>query len=130
MKLNRLFVLVSLACLLVSCVTTQAVRLGEGPMLPAIPWEKVIVYRTADQVPGRYQEIALITAKGDSLWTDEESMYREMRKKAGALGANAIILDAMSEPSSTSQVVTYALFGVGGNRKGKCLAIYVLPEEK
>ena len=53
-----------------------------------------------------------------------------MRKKAGKLGANAIILDAMSEPSAAAKVVSYALLGVGGERRGKVLAIYVFPEKK
>jgi hypothetical protein len=113
-----------------ACVTTQAVRLGGGPIRPPVPWDRVIIYRTADQVPGKYEEVALITASGDSMWTGEEEMYQEMRKKAGKLGANALILDAMSEPSAATKVVSYVLLGVGGERRGKVLAIYVFPEKK
>jgi len=123
-------VLFLLVILTMNCVSTQAVRLGSGPYRPEVPWNQVIVYRTADQVPGKYEEVALISAKGDSLWTEEEQMYKEMKKKAGKLGANAIILDAMSEPSQATQVVSYWLLGVGGQRRGKALAIYVLPLEK
>lgn len=116
--------------LFIACVTTQAVRLGSGPIRPPVPWDKVIVYRTADQVPGDYEEVALISASGDSIYTSEEEMYKAMRKKAGELGANAIILDAMSEPSAATKVISYALLGVGGERRGKALAIYVYPEKK
>jgi hypothetical protein len=112
-----------------ACVTTQAVRLGAGPLRPPVPDSKVIIYRTADQVPGEYEEVALITASGDSMWTEEEEMYKEMRKRAGKLGANALILDAMSEPSSATKVVSYVLLGIGGERRGKALAIYILPKE-
>ena len=122
-----LFVLIIMAA---DCVSTQAVRLGDGPYRPEVPWNQVIVYRTADQVPGKYEEIALISAKGDSIWTGEEQMYKEMKKKAGKLGANAIILDAMSEPSQGAQVVSYWLLGIGGERRGKALAIYFLPQDK
>ena len=129
MKGNRVLVVLGLL-FLCACVSTQAVRLGGGPLRPPVPADEVIIYRTADQVPGKYEEVALLSAKGDSIWTNEEDMYDEMRKKAGKLGANAIILDAMSEPSQTGQVVSYFLFGVGGQRRGKALAIYVFPEEK
>jgi hypothetical protein len=129
MKKVSLFALGAVIALGCGCVTTQAVRLGGGPLRPPVPDSKVIIYRTADQVPGEYEEVALITASGDSMWTEEESMYKEMRKRAGKLGANALILDAMSEPSSATKVVSYVLLGVGGERRGKALAIFILPKE-
>ncbi|MDI6697608.1 MAG: hypothetical protein QME85_01550 [Candidatus Saccharicenans sp.] len=130
MKKFQFIILVICAVIVHACVTTQAVRLGRGPIRPPVPWDQVIIYRTADQVPGKYEEIALLTASGDSMWTKEEEMYKEMRKKAGKLGANAIILDAMSEPSASTKVISYVLLGVGGERRGKALAIYVFPEKE
>lgn len=106
-----------------ACISTEAIRLGSGPMRPPVPWDKIIVYRTADQVPGKYEEVTLLTASGDSMWTNEEEMYKSMRKKAGEFGANAIILDAMSEISQGTKLAAYALLGVGGERRGKTLAI-------
>jgi acetaldehyde dehydrogenase (acetylating) len=58
--------------------------------------------------------------------TNEEAMFKSMRKKAAELGANAVILDAVTEPSTGGKVAS-AIFGVGGERKGKALAIYVFP---
>jgi len=64
------------------------------------------------------------------MWTSEEQMWDSMRKKAGKFGANAIILDAMSEPSAGAKVASMFL-GVGGaERKGKAIAIYIFPREK
>lgn len=124
------FALVCLFVVIVACVTTKAVRLGTGPARPPVPEDQVAVYRTADLVPAKYEEIALLSSTGESLWTNEEQMWRSMRKKAGKLGANAIILDAMSEPSAGAKVAS-ALFGVAGaQRKGKAIAIYVLPSEE
>jgi hypothetical protein len=57
-------------------------------------------------------------------------MWNSLRKKAGKLGANAIILDAMSEPSAGAKVAAAFLLGTGAERKGKAIAIYVFPEEK
>jgi len=118
--------------LLTSCVTTQAVRLGAptGQRYDFVPWHQVAVYRTADQVPGKYEEVALLTATGESGWTSESDMWKSMQKKAGKLGANAIILDAMSEPSAGAKIAA-AVLGVGGaERKGKAIAIYVFPPEE
>jgi hypothetical protein len=118
--------------LLVSCVTTKAVKLGTttNALRPVVDWNNVAVYRTADQVPGKYEEVAMMVGTGESLWTSEAGMWKSLKKKAGALGANAIILDAMSEPSAGAKVAA-AFLGVGGaQRKGKAIAIFVLPPEK
>ena len=112
------------------CVATQAVKLGSAIQRPEIRWQDVQVYRTADQVPGKYEEIALLSSTGESMWTTEEGMWNSMRKKAGKLGANAIILDAMSEPSAGAKVASM-IFGVAGaQRKGKAIAIYVFKEDE
>jgi hypothetical protein len=116
---------------LISCVTTKAVTLGAPTNVQRqpVPWDKVAVYRTAEQVPGKYEEVALLVATGDSLWTSEGGMWKSLQKKAGARGANAIILDAMSEPSAVAKVAS-AFLGVGGaDRKGKAIAIYVSPKD-
>jgi hypothetical protein len=116
--------------LFVSCVATNAVRLGTTPQRPSIPADQVAVYRTADQVPGKYEEVALLNSTGESGWTTEAEMFKSMKKKAGQLGANAIILDAVSEPSAGAKVAA-AFLGTGGaERKGKAIAIYIFPLEK
>ena len=118
--------------LLMSCVTTKAVKLGTATVAqrPAVLWNQVAVYRTADQVPGKYDEVALLAATGESMWTSEAGMWKSLQKKAGKMGANAIILDSMSEPSAGAKVAA-AFLGVGGaERKGKAIAIYVYPPEK
>lgn len=117
--------LIVLICLFfISCVSVSAVKLGTVTERPPIPADEVIVYRTADQVPFEYEEIALLTAKGEAGWTDEEDMFNAMRKKAGKLGANAIILDAISEPSAGAKIAG-AVLGTGAERKGKAVAIFV-----
>jgi len=115
---------------LAACVTTRAVKLGTSISRSSVYWKDVLVYRSAAQVPGKYEEIALLSATGDSSWTSEETMWNSMKKKAGALGANAIILDATSEPSAGAKVAAAFLLGKGAERKGKAIAIYVFPEEE
>ena len=88
--------------------------------------EQVALYRVASQVPGQYEEIALLNSAGDSGFTDEAKMFLSMKKKAAEIGANGVILDAVSEPSAGAKVAA-AIFGVSAQRKGKAIAIYVFP---
>ena len=124
----RRFALMS-ALLLGACVSTQAVRLGSNEIRPPIAPDRVAIYRTASQVPGKYEEVALLSSSGDYNMTNEEAMYRSMREKAGKMGANAVILDSVQEPGTGAKVAS-VLFGTGANRKGKALAIFILPSEE
>jgi len=125
-------VITVLAGLSIACVKTRSVNLGEtvAQQRVAVPWRDVAVYKTAGEIPRAYREIALLVSTGDSLWSNESQMWNSMKRRAGKLGANAIVLDAVSEPSSGSKVLSTVLLGVGGSRKGKALAVFVLPAEK
>ena len=116
--------------LLAACASTSGVKIGTGPSRPSLGWDQVAVYRSADQVPGKYEEVALLVYSGDSVWSSERSMWKSLQKKAGKMGANAIILDAVTEPKDGAKIVSLALFGGGPDRKGKAIAIFVLPPEK
>jgi len=52
-----------LALLLGSCVRTQAIPLGTPVTRPAVATDAVLIYRTAEQVPGKFVEVAELTAK-------------------------------------------------------------------
>lgn len=121
-----LFVLVFFS--LTGCVAVNTTPLGlpMGKNRGVIPPEQVAIYRTADQIPGKYREVALLNASGSTTWTSESGMNKKMRTEAGKMGANAIILDAVSEPGSGAKVAA-AVFGVDVDRKGKAIAIYVYP---
>ena len=125
---SKLIGAVSAVALVVACVQTNAVRLGNAPVREPVPEDQVVVYRTADQVPRRYEEVALLNAKGEASWTNEEKMFNSMRKKAGEMGANGIILDAIIEPGAGTKVAG-AILGTGAERKGKAIAIYVFPAD-
>lgn len=111
-----------------ACVQTNATMLNPTPTnRPPVPPEQVRIYRTAAQVVGRYEELALLNSTGESTWTNEQGMLESMRKKAGAIGANGLILDAVTEASAGAKVAG-AVFGVGSERKGKAVAIFVFPD--
>lgn len=124
--MRRLGVIAALL-LAIACVQTNAVRLGAAPQRAPVHADSVLVYRTASQVPGKYEEVALLNSTGNTGMTNEEQMFNSMRKKAGQLGANGIVLDGISEPSAGAKVAG-AVLGTGAERKGKAIAIYVFPD--
>jgi len=125
---KRLLVAACFAVSLSACVQTNATMLGPTPMArPKVVAEQVRIYRTADQVKARYEELALLNSTGESDWTNESGMLQSMRKKAGELGANGIILEAINEASAGAKVAG-AFLGTGSQRKGRAVAIYVYPD--
>ena len=134
MKKSAMFILGSCLvlgfCSVVSCRTTKGVQLGTMTAVrPRVPWDKVLVFRSAADVPGKYEEVVLLQSTADTLWTTEAGMWKSMKKKAGGFGANAIILDATTEPKAGTKVLAAALFGMGAERKGKAIGIYIYPSE-
>ncbi|MFN5597979.1 hypothetical protein [Gemmatimonas sp.] len=118
----------SLALLLSACVRTNATMLGTATAVrPQLSAESVRIYRTADQVKSKYEEIAILNSAGESNWTNEGRMAKSMRSKAAKLGANAIILDGISEPSAGAKIAG-AFLGTGVERKGKAIAIFVFAD--
>lgn len=112
------------AVLLGGCVSTSTTMLAAGTAGPPTLPDSVVIYRTAAQVPGPYRELALLDSVGDANATNQTQMYNSMRREAGKIGANGIILDSTTEPSAAAQVAG-AIFGVGSNRRGKAIAIIV-----
>ena len=123
----RITFVLTVALLATGCVSTNASMLGNtSSARPKLAPEQVALYRVASQVPGQYEEVALLNSAGDSGFTDEAKMFASMKKKAAEIGANGVILDAVSEPSAGAKVAA-AIFGVSAQRKGKAIAIYVFP---
>lgn len=81
-----------------------------------------MIYRNSEQVRRAYVEVALITASGDHSYTDEEQMYKKLRERAGAMGANGLILESVTEPTTGAKVANF-LVGTAAQRKGKVIAI-------
>lgn len=125
----RLVLAAGLLLSMTACVTTNATFLGStSGQRAAVPADRVALYRVASQVPGQYEEIAMLNSAGSSSSTNEAQMYESMREKAGEVGANAVILDALSEPGSGAKVAA-AIFGVSAERKGRAVAIWVFPSD-
>jgi hypothetical protein len=124
---TRTLLLVVIGLATSACVTTNAVRLGNAAARPKIGLDQVAVYLSASQVPGKYEEVALLNSTGNTAYTNEAKMLKNMRFTAGEMGANAIILDAVVEPGAATKIAG-ALLGTGAERKGKAVAIYVFAD--
>jgi hypothetical protein len=117
-------------CFMASCRTTKAIQLGTMTAgRPPVPWYNVLVFRSAADVPREYEEVALIESSADTMWTTKAGMWKSMKKKAGGLGCNAIILDAESEPKAGTKILAAALLGTGAERRGKAIGIFIYPDE-
>ncbi len=94
---SRAFV-VGIAVCWTACVKTDVVILDPTVKYEPVSPDSVRVFLTADDVPGEYQRVAQIDAyqEGDcSGWgcPDRDDMIAELRKKAGEVGCNGIVLD-------------------------------------
>jgi len=102
----------ALAGLLVACgPTTNVLRLPEASESPTpVPPGQVEVYRAPSVAECSYDRIALIEAQesesiGVTGGVSRIELMRAARKEAGKLGANAIVIDAVSTREFTETEV-------------------------
>ena len=126
MKQVTTLLICAAAVSLAGCVSTNATMLGDAPAGAPVEASQVRIYRTADQVPSRYREVALLNSAGDSMMTNEAKMHESMKRQAAKLGADGIILDSMSEPTAATKVAA-AVLGGSAQRKGRAIAIKMEP---
>jgi hypothetical protein len=89
----------------------------------------VAVYLTPEQVPGKYQEIALLEVSGSVVWRSEGALISALQKEAAKLGANAIILESINEPPAIVKLADlYFFLGLASRSKAQAVAIYMQPE--
>ena len=112
------------AVVLCACVSTNAALIDPTVHLARTCPSAIRLYTTPDRVGHPYREVAILNAKGESNWSNEEQMIESMRDKAAEVGANGIILKAIDEPSALTKVIGQVA-KTGSQRKGNALAIYI-----
>jgi hypothetical protein len=124
----KVLIVTTIVAVLMACVSVGSTPLGDEPTAQrsAIPATEVKIYRTVDQIPRPYREIALLEAMGESVTTSDSRMYAGMRKHAAALGANGILLDGSTEGNPGPRVSALGL-GLPTVRRGEAVAIWVEP---
>jgi hypothetical protein len=112
-----------LALAVVACARTEAVRLDNTPLRPPVAPDKVIVYKTPEDVHAHYEEVAILSASGDAVIASQDDVYASLRKKAGELGANGVILQVPDDVERSKFARTFGLGSI--NQNTKAIAIFV-----
>jgi hypothetical protein len=115
-RLQKVAALV-LAVSIPGCVSARASMLTPERYAP-VPEEQVRVYLAADEVPESCERIALIHAAGPPDATTRPQMIRAAQRRAGKIGANAIVLSSIRDPRFGTRVAAEVL-GVSADRKGE-----------
>jgi len=124
--IKNLLLVCAIALLAIGCVSAKATLLNPDVQFAPVPWENVKVYYDEADVPGEFETIAIIRSEGKEVFTTEKQMLEKMRKKAGAVGANGVILKGIKDPSDLDRLADELSGGFGlGSRKIQATAIRV-----
>jgi len=112
---------------LIVCVSTQGYYLDPSATRYAeVAADSVRVFLSeADLDSLDYVKIAVIEAKGSGEHTSQTGMIKAMRKKAGKLGGNGLLLPKIDEPSRGAKFAG-AILGTGTKRKGNAVVIHII----
>jgi len=115
-----------LVTLCTACVTTRHTFLDpSAPRYDPVSPDSVRILTHESELDSLdYSRVAVIEATGSGEFTNQIGMLEAMRKKAGELGANAILLPQIEEPGAGAKVAA-AVFGTGTQRKGSVVAIRI-----
>ena len=95
--------------------------------LEPVPMPEVQVYYDGDEVP-EHSRVAILHAAGSDGWTNPSQMIDKLREEAGKLGANAIVLLGIEEPTAGERFVNALVGGsTDGERTGEAIAILIPP---
>src|SRR6202011_1562369 len=100
---------------------TQSAIVATNPALSLSPTctDAVAVYSDRDHVPYDYYEVALVTARGNSVYTGNGDILKAMRGKAASVGANGLVINSLGATHATVKVIGAALGGSDADRKGQ-----------
>ncbi len=109
------------------CVSTKATYLDPTmERYPPVPADSVRVFMSQEELDTlEYVRVAYIEASGSGEYTSQTGMIDAIRKKAGKLGCNGVILPRIDEPGAEARVAG-AIFGTGTERKGNAVGIRII----
>mgnify|MGYP007107461156 FL=1 len=129
--MKHLFPALLIALVSLSCVNTKSVMLDlTAVKRPEVPPDSVRILVDESELDGLdFIRVAMIEASGASGWTSQSGMVKAMRKKAGKLGANAILMPTINEPGAGAKIAA-GLFNTVAERKGNVIAIFIVGPKK
>lgn len=113
-SISRTYILLAAMLLLTGCASGSAIIVGE--VREAVDPSQVKLYLDA---PESFETIGIVTASSDAGWTEQGSVdyaVEELKKQAGKLGANGVLIESIGEQKSTI---------IGGQGTGYAYAIPV-----
>ena len=76
-------------------------RLTDTSYPPNENWQSIAVYTEKDEIPGKFEKIAIVMAPfekmGTGLETTGELKMDQLKMRAGELGANALLIDRLEK---------------------------------
>jgi hypothetical protein len=107
--------------------STQTRIVAANPALSLAPTctDAVAAYADRDHVPYDYYEVALVTAKGNSVYTGNGDLLKAMRSKAASIGANGLVINSLGATHATVKIIGAAVGSSDADRKGEAIAIWM-----
>jgi hypothetical protein len=105
----------------------QSAIVATNPALSLSPTcsDAVAVYSDRDYVPYDYYEVALITARGNSVYVGNGDILKAMRSKAASVGANGVIINSLGATHATVKIIGAAVGSNDAERQGRAIAIWM-----
>jgi hypothetical protein len=97
-----------------------------GTRYAPVPENEVQVFLEETEVPETCERIALIHTAGDVESTSKQQMISAARRRAGKVGANAVLVTDIRDPKMGTRVAA-TVFGISAERKGEMYG-YRCPE--
>ncbi len=98
MKRSMVFAGLAVVIVFSGCVSMKVRKYTETEYAP-VPADQVVVYDQAEDVPAVYEKIATIHVQDALVHDNRERVLNKIKKQAGALGANAIVLGTLNAPT-------------------------------
>lgn len=124
---RQMFVFLGLTILIGACVSTKSTYLNPGlEKYDPLPPDSVRIFMDEAELDSlEYVRVALIEATGSGEFTSQTEMYDAIRKRAGKLGCNGVLMPQIKEPGAGAKVAA-AIFGTDTERRGSAIAIRII----
>jgi hypothetical protein len=121
---------ITLACALAvgtACAGVKKTTTDINPSMNRAPTcaQAIAVYNSRADVPYDYYELAWIEAEGNSVWTTDNQLQTQIRNGAAKVGANAVVINPVTQSKSTVKVLGEAVGTKSATQKASALAIYM-----
>src|ERR1700682_4513120 len=121
---------ITLACALAvgsACAGVRKKTTDINPSMSRAPTcsAAIAVYNSRADVPYDDYELAWIEAQGSSVWTTHNQLQHQIRNGAAKVGANAVIVNPVTQAKSTVKILGEAVGANSATAKATALAIYM-----